>query len=43
MHENPGKDKIGKTLIINPGYAYDGRYAIIDLKGKKIKSIKFYK
>jgi len=45
MHENPGKDKIGNTVIINPGAVVDGRAAIIDFdeeKGKvgKIRFIK---
>lgn len=45
MHENPGKDKIGKTLIINSGAAFKGKAAIIDLDEKKgkIKSVKFLK
>lgn len=43
MHEHQGKTKIGKTLVINPGYAFEGQYAILELKGKKIKSLRFYK
>ena len=45
MHENQGKCKIGKTLVVNPGAAIDGKCAIIDFdvdKGR-IKSVKFVK
>ncbi len=42
MHENQGKVKIGKTLVVNSGYGKKGEFAIIDLKGKKINA-KFYK
>lgn len=43
IHENQGKCKIGKTIVVNPGAAIDGRAAIIDFDEKKgrIKSIKF--
>ena len=43
IHENQGKCKIGKTLVVNPGAAVDGRAAIIDfdeVKGR-IKSVRF--
>jgi len=43
MHENQGKCKIGKTLVVNPGAAIDGKCAVIDFdvdKGR-IKSVKF--
>jgi Icc-related predicted phosphoesterase len=40
MHEGKGKDKIKRTLCVNPGAAHDGEAAIIDLSGKKPK-IKF--
>lgn len=36
IHEAQGKDKIGDTLIINPGPAKDGYYGVIEIKGKKI-------
>ena len=45
IHENQGKCKIGRTLVVNPGAAVDGRCAIIDFdenKGK-VKSVKFVK
>lgn len=40
FHENPGRDKIGKTIVVNPGAAEDGRAAIVDIDEKKIK-VKF--
>ena len=40
MHENQGKCKIGKTVVINPGAASEGKAAIIEL-GDKVKNIKF--
>ena len=43
MHENQGKCKIGKTLVVNPGAAVDGKCAIVDFNIEKgsVKSIKF--
>jgi Icc-related predicted phosphoesterase len=35
IHEARGIDKIGETIIVNPGPAHMGRYAIIEL-GEKI-------
>ena len=45
MHENQGKVKIGKTLVVNGGAAADGECAIIDFdEGKgRVKSVKFVK
>lgn len=43
FHENPGKAKLGKTIVINPGAAVDGRAAIVDIdeeKGK-VKNVRF--
>jgi hypothetical protein len=42
MHENPGIIKLGKTVVVNPGPANEGRAAVIkiDLERKKIKSVK---
>jgi len=37
MHENQGKCKLGKTLIINTGAACEGRAAIIEFDEKKGK------
>jgi Icc-related predicted phosphoesterase len=41
MHEYQGMKKLGKTTIIATGPAYEGKAALIDIEGKKIKSIKF--
>jgi len=43
MHEHQEKMKIGKTIVVNPGYGRDGKAAIIELSdGKpKIESIRF--
>jgi len=45
MHENQGKCKIGKTIVINPGATCDGKAAIIDFNEKKgrVKNIRFVK
>lgn len=45
IHENQGKCKIGKSLVINTGAAIDGKAAIIDFDEKKgkVKSVKFVK
>jgi Icc-related predicted phosphoesterase len=38
-----GKDKIGKTLVINPGFGENAQVLIdIDEDKGKIKSVKFY-
>lgn len=34
MHENQGMQKLGKTTVINPGPAFRGRYAIIEIDKK---------
>jgi len=43
FHENQGKCKIGKTLVVNPGAAMDGKCAVIDFDAEKgkVKSVKF--
>jgi len=40
MHENQGKIKIGKTLVVNPGFGQKGQFAIIDLPSLKVKFVK---
>lgn len=41
MHEYQGMKRLGKTLVINPGPAYEGKAAIIDYSDKiKVKFIK---
>jgi len=42
MHENQGKCKLGKTVIINAGPVYGGKAALIELQENKIKKIKFF-
>lgn len=43
MHENQGKCRIGKTLVVNPGAASEGKAALIEIddEKKKVKSVKF--
>ena len=45
FHENQGKCKIGKTLVVNGGAASEGECAIIDFDVEKgrVKSVKFVK
>jgi len=44
MHENPGKRKLGPTMVINAGYGRDAQILIdLDEKQGKIKKIEFYK
>ena len=38
IHESPGKDMIGNTMIINPGPAMDGYYGIIEITGSKVSA-----
>jgi Icc-related predicted phosphoesterase len=40
VHESWGKQKIGKTLCVNPGSISDGRYAVVDLPESKKGKIK---
>ncbi len=43
IHEGVGKDKIGKTIVINPGFGKDAQVLIdIDEKKGKIRKIQFY-
>ena len=39
IHEGVGIDKIGETIVVNPGPLTDGKYAIIEVlkEGKKFK------
>jgi Icc-related predicted phosphoesterase len=44
IEESKGKDKIGKTIILNAGSSHHGDYVLIDLdenKGK-VRSVKFF-
>jgi Icc-related predicted phosphoesterase len=43
VHEGKGKDKIGKTLVINPGFGKDAQVLIdIDEKKGKVRKVEFY-
>lgn len=41
IHESYGRDKIGKTIIINPGAVYEGRMLLVNLPEKRKDNIKF--
>ncbi len=45
MHENQGTCKIGKTIVINPGAALEGKAAMInfDEKKGKVEKIRFFR
>jgi len=34
IHEDPGISKIGETLVVNPGVAFEGNAAIVDIDEK---------
>ncbi len=41
VHENQGKQKLGKSWVVNPGAAKEGRAALINVEKERVKSIKF--
>ncbi len=42
VHEGKGKDKIGRTIVINPGYGKKAQVLInFDVEKKRVKSVKF--
>jgi len=45
MHENWGRKKVGRTLVVNPGAAVDGKAVLIDVDSerKRVKSVRFLK
>jgi len=44
IHENQGKDKIGKTLLVNTGFGPKSTVLVeIDVKKRKIKKVEFIK
>ena len=43
IHESAGKDKIGKTTLINPGSAHEGKGAVVELGDGKVKKVRFVK
>lgn len=43
VHEGVGKDKIGKTIVINPGFGKDAQVLIdLDENKGKVRNVKFY-
>ncbi|MCK5321154.1 metallophosphoesterase [Candidatus Pacearchaeota archaeon] len=42
MHEGRGKDKIGKTVVINPGFGRDAQ-VLVEIVNKKVKKVEFWK
>ena len=43
IHESWGKDRIGKTILVNPGAVHEGKAAIVEINDGKIGKIKFLK
>lgn len=43
IHESWGKEKLGRTTLVNPGAAHEGRATVIDIEKGKVKEIKFIK
>jgi Icc-related predicted phosphoesterase len=43
IHESWGKQKLGRTTLINPGAAHHGKAVIIELKDGRLKKVKFLK
>lgn len=43
VHESMGKDRIGKTILVNPGAAHEGNAAVIEIIDGRVKSVKFVK
>ncbi len=37
IHEALGEDRLGDSVLFNPGPLFDGKYGIIELDGKKVK------
>jgi len=44
MHEYQGKQKLGNSLIVNPGHGAEGKFAIVDFDevNKKVRDVGFY-
>jgi Icc-related predicted phosphoesterase len=43
MHEYQGKERLGKSVIVNPGAAFEGKCAFVDFDAEKgrVKSVEF--
>ncbi len=37
IHESPGIDKIGETVLFYPGPFYEGKYGVVEIKGDGVK------
>src|SRR3989338_788298 len=37
IHEAVSLDKIGNSVVLNPGAVFEGKYAIVEIKGKDVK------
>jgi len=40
MHEYQGKKKLGKSLVVNPGAAFEGKAAVIEWPGLRVKFLR---
>jgi len=36
IHESVGTDEVGKTTVVNPGAARQGRYAVLEITGRAV-------
>lgn len=43
MHEYQGSKKLGSSVVVNPGEASKGEFAIIEIDKGKVKNVKFVK
>lgn len=41
IHEGMGKQKLGRTTLVNPGSAHEGQASVIEIDEGKVKSVKF--
>ena len=41
MHEYQGMQKLGRTIIVNPGPAFEGKACLIKIEDNKIRKVKF--
>jgi Icc-related predicted phosphoesterase len=42
IHEAPGKDTVGKTILVNPGPFHDGSYATLEINNAKVENIQIH-
>jgi len=43
IHEARGRDRLGETIVINPGPLYGGYYSIIEVSSREVTKIDFNK